>query len=360
MEKSGITPITWLREHLTLVLLVALIVAVQVVIALFGTRVLDRVITVMFINLMLVVSLQMFMGNSGVVSFAHVGFMGIGAYISIIFTLPERMKGVALPNLYEFLTPLELPFVPALIVAGLVAAVVAAVLGFPLMRLSGAASVIATFALLVIINVVLQHWNQLTNGPRTVFGVERLTTSWWTLGWAVLVVVVAYWFKESRLGLMLRASREDDLAAMSIGIDIVITRWIAFILSAFFCGVAGGLYAHFITSFGASAFYIELTFLVLAMLVIGGTASISGAVIGVLAVTLLSESVRSVETAINVADLVPGGIAGMTRVVVSITMLLILILRPSGITGGREIRTLFKRKSSTELDATKTELDPSL
>lgn len=142
----------------------------------FFVIVLARVIIDLFINLLVVIALQMFMGNSGVASFAHIGFMGIGAFTSIIFTIPPQMKGRALRELYPFLQTLQADFLPALLIAGIVTALIAAILSYPLMRLSGSASVIATFALLVIIHVVLKNWTQVTNGPRSVFGVETLTT----------------------------------------------------------------------------------------------------------------------------------------------------------------------------------------
>lgn len=344
-------PLAMLARHHTIILLVGALLLVQIITSTAGGNILSRIVTVMFIHVVLVAALQMFMGNSGVVSFAHVGFMGIGAYTSIIFTLDPQLKRVVLPNLYPFLEGASLPFLPALIVGALIAALVAAVIGFPLMRLSGSASVIATFALLVIIHVILLNWNEITNGPRTVFRIERYTDAWTAAIWAIIAVVLAYLFRESRLGLMLRASREDEKAASSVGIDIVMMRWIAFTISAFFAGVAGVLYAHFIQSFGAGAYYLELTFVVLAMLVVGGTGSVSGAVIGVLAITLLSEGVRNVENQINIANLIPGGIAGATEVVVSIVMVLVLILRPSGLTGGRELRLPFGGRAQADAES---------
>ncbi len=336
------------QRHQTVVWLLGLLLLVQLITQLSGSVIIQRIGVLLFINIILTVSLQLFMGNSGVASFAHIGFMGIGAYASIIFTLSDRMERIVLPNLYPFLRSIDLPFLPALIAAGLVAALVAAVFGYPLMRLSGAASVIATFALLVILHGLLLNWNQLTNGPRTVFGIDALTDAWGVFTWAGVAVVFAYAFKESRLGLMLRASREDAKAAASIGIDIIRLRWIAFTVGAFFAGVAGGLYAHFITSFGAGAFFLGQTFTILAMLIVGGTASVSGAVLGVIAITLLAQGTRSVENQINIANLVPGGIAGTTELVVSLAMLLFLLLRPGGITGGRELHLRSRRHDTAQ------------
>jgi branched-chain amino acid transport system permease protein len=334
------------RRLQTPLLLIGVLLLVQLGTQATGDVIVQRIGVILFIHAMLTVALHLFMGNSGVVSFAHIGFMGIGAYASIIFTLPDRMQRIVLPNLYPFLEPINLPFLPALIAAGLVAALAAAVFGYPLMRLSGSASVIATFALLVILHNLLLNWNPLTNGPRTVFGIEPLTDSWAALAWAVAVVILAYAFKESRWGLMLRASREDAKAAASIGIDMTRLRWAAFVVSAFFTGAAGGLYAHFITSFGADTFFLGLTFTILAMLIIGGAGSVSGAVLGVIAVSLLAELTRLLENQINIAGIVPGGIAGATELVVSVAMLLFLLRRPGGITGGRELRLPRLRRSS--------------
>jgi branched-chain amino acid transport system permease protein len=323
-----------MRHWRTGAILLLILLAAQGANLLNGGAILDRVITLLFIHVILAVALHIFMGGSGVVSFGQIAFMGIGAYASILFTLSERAKRVALPNLYEPLTGLALPYLPALIAAGLIAALIAGIVGLPLMRLSGAAAVIATFALLVIVNVILLNWNQVTNGPRTVFGIERLTNAWVALGWAAAAVIAALAFKESRWGLMLRASREDARAAEGIGVDIVRMRWIAWVISAFFTGAAGGLYAHFIGSFGASAFYLGTTFLILAMLVIGGSRSVSGAVAGVIALTVLSELLRAAENAINLGGTV--SVSGATALLISLLMLIALVVRPGGLMGGRE------------------------
>jgi len=325
--------------HYTLLpMLVVPLLLLALLVDLWGGVVLQRIVTVLFINLALVLGLQMFMGNSGVVSFAHVGFMGIGAYAAALFSMSPQAKAIALRDLYPVLQGVQLPFLPALLIGGVIAALVAAVVGFPLMRLSGAASVIATFALLVIIHVVLVNWSEVTNGPRTLFGLESYTTLWVTVVWGILILILAYWFKETSLGLKLRASREDEHAAASIGVNIVIVRWVAFILSAFVAGVAGALWAHFITSFSPLAFYLTYTFLIITMLIIGGAGSVTGAVVGTLLVTAIFEGLRAIENAINLGNLLPFAVSGLTEVCLAIALILILIFRPAGITGGRELR----------------------
>lgn len=318
--------------------LVAGVLLVALLSELVGIPLLTRIVTVMFVSLILVLGLQLYMGNSGILSFAHIGFMGIGAYTSVLLSMTPTAKELANPNLYPFLVPLQLPFLPSLLIGALVAALVAAVVGYPLMRLSDAAAVITTFALLVIINVVMVHWDRVTNGPRTLFGVNNYTDLWTGVIFCVITIFAVYLFKESRVGLRLRATRDDAYAAASIGIDMVVMRWLAFIASAFVAGVGGALWAHFITSFTPYSFYLTETFVILAMLVIGGPYSVSGAVIGTLVVTAAREILRAIENYVNILQIFPEGFFGFTEVVLAIVLIVILIYRPTGILGSRELR----------------------
>jgi branched-chain amino acid transport system permease protein len=263
--------------------------------------------------------------------------MGIAAYGSILFSMTPQMKSIALPNLYPVLTDIQLPFFLALLVGTLIATLVAVVVGFPLMRLTSGAP-IATFALLVIIHRVLINWDEVTNGARTIFGIERFTTLWVSAAFGILFVILSYWFRETTLGLKLRASREDEHAAASIGVNIVIVRWMAFIFSAFMTGVAGALWAHFIISFSPVSFYLKQTFLIVTMLIIGGTGSVSGAVVGALVVTGIFEGMRGIENAINLSEALPFTVSGLTEVFLSSALIVILIIRPKGITGGMELK----------------------
>jgi branched-chain amino acid transport system permease protein len=326
-----------LKPFSTPLILVAAVLIIALLTQLLGISLLTRIVTVMFISLMLVLGLQLYMGNSGILNFAHIGFMGIGAYTAVLFSMTPKAKLLTNSDLYPFLVPLHMPFLPSLLVGGLVAAFVAALVSYPLMRLSDAAAVITTFALLVIIHVVLLHSDRVTNGPRTLFGVDFYTTLWTSAVFAVITILAVYLFKESRIGLRLRASRDDRYAAASIGIDMVKMRWLAFIVSAFIAGVGGGLWAHFITSFTPYSFYLTETFVILAMLVIGGPYSVSGAVVGTLVVTAAREVLRGIENYVNILNIFPEGFFGFTEVVLAIVLILILVYRPAGIMGSREL-----------------------
>jgi len=344
-----------LKPFNTPLTLVAVVLVIALLTQLVGISLLTRIVTVMFVSIILVLGLQLYMGNSGILNFAHIGFMGIGAYTAVLFSMTPEAKVLTNSDLYLFLVPLHLPFLPSLLIGGLVAALFAALISYPLMRLSDAAAVITSFALLVIIHVVLLHWDRVSNGPRTLFGVDNYTTLWVSVVFAVITIFVVYFFKESRIGLRLRASRDDRYAAASIGINMVVMRWLAFIVSAFIAGVGGGLWAHFITSFTPYSFYLNETFVVLAMLVIGGPYSVSGAVVGTLLVTATREVLRGIENQVNIMQIFPEGFFGFTEVVLAVVLILILIYRPTGIMGNRELRWPRRRNQAAPAETTEPE-----
>ncbi len=336
-----------LRRLSTPVILIGIMLVVALVTVARGDAVFERVVTVMFINLLLAVALQVFQGNSGLGQFGQYAFVTIGAYGSIWFSLTQKQKRVALPDMPRdwWLYKQHWPFIPSIIAAAFIATVVGAVVGVAFVRLRGASFTIATFAFLIVINRVALQWSQLTKGATTVFGIPKYTGLWDAFVWASLGVVVAYAFKESSLGLKLRASREDEDAAESLGVNAAFVRWCAWTLSVFISAAGGALWAHFIQNFSPKNFYLTETFLVVAMLIIGGSGSVSGAVIGAIAVALCNEELRQFENWVNiqrsqgswVKDVVPFQLVGFTEIVLAIGIIVVLILRPSGITGGREL-----------------------
>jgi len=332
----------------TLLLLIVPLVAAGVAINALGSPLVINIYTFLCVNVVLVLGLQMFMGNSGILNWTYVGFVGIGAFAASIMSTDASLKAMGVPNMYPFLAKIQLPVIPSLIIGGLVAAAVAAIIAWPLMRLSNAVGVIVLFATLIVMHVIMNQWDNVTNGPRTFFGVQAYTTLWIALGAAVLAILAAHFFRESSLGLRLRASRDDRFAAAAVGVSVVKARYLSFVLSAFVGGVGGGVWAHFITSFSPKSFYIAEAFLLLTMLVIGGQGSISGAVLGTTLVTLLREGLRQVETSLGNSGLV-GDVFGLTEVALAILLIVILISRPEGIIGGQELRwPLWKRRKPAE------------
>jgi len=279
----------------------------------------------------------------------HVGFMGIGAYVTGILVTPVSVKEMGVPNMYPFLVDLQLPVLPSILVGGLVAAALAAVIAYPLMRLNDFASVITLFATLVVLHVVMTQWDNVTNGPRTFFGLPQWTTLTIALIAALITIAAAYYFRESGLGLKLRATRDDRYAAAAIGINLVNVRYLGFILSALVGGLAGGLWALYITSFSPKAFYLAEMFMLLSMLVIGGAGSVSGATAGAVVVSVARELLRQVESTINNAHVLSFEVYGLAQLVMAVVLVLVLIWRPAGVIGGQELRwPLFKRKDRAE------------
>ena len=320
------------------------IVVAVVVVASMGTFAQQRTATVMLVDLVFVVGLYVFIGNSGVLSFGHASFMGIGAYATALLTIPEIQKNFLLPNLPGFVATAQAPDLVALVIGALVAALVALVLAAPLMRLSGLPAGIATLAVLIIVFVVLSQ--SVTGETRTLVGIPLNLTLWGALALALVAMAAAYAFQLSGTALRLRASREDEIAARSVGISVTRERTMAFILSGAIVAVSGSMYAHLQGSITPDAFYFEITFLTLAMLVVGGMTSLWGAVLGTLVVTAIAEGLRQIEKGVSLGLVDIPARPGLTEVGLGVLLLVILIVRPSGLTGGKEFSLSFINRPS--------------
>lgn len=317
-------------------LLIALVCAVT----LLGTFLpmgTQLVLTDALIKLIVVIGIYIFVGNSGVLSFGHIAFMGVGAYVGAWLAIPPDTKDLLLPELPVLLARVELPPWLGAIGAGSAAAAFAALVGMPLMRLGGIAASIGTFAVLAVVHAVLSNWTSMTGGQNSLYGMPPLLGPHAPLAWVVLAIAAAWFYQQSSPGFRLRASREDEHAALSVGVNIRRERLVAFVLGAFFVGAAGALYAQFLGVVVAREFYLKLSFITLAMLVIGGIRSLTGAVVGVLAVTVLSEILRYVERGIDLVVFSVPPRPGLQDTGLAVLMLVILLFRPRGITGGREL-----------------------
>jgi branched-chain amino acid transport system permease protein len=327
----------FLRLHATPIILSFLLLVIVLVAALIQDSSLDRTVVQMLIRVVFVVALYIFVGNSGVVSFGHAAFIMIGAYATAWQDCCSMVKPMFMPALPQFILDSTVPPPIATVTSGLFAALFGLVVGTAIMRLSGIAASIATFAMLAVVNVVYSNWDSLTSGTSTISGIPEFTDHWIGLVAAVAAIVVAYIYKISRFGLMLRTSREDEVAAKASGVNVFQQRLIAFVISAFFAGLGGSLYAHFMGTISVAAFYLDLTFVMLAMLVVGGMNSLSGAVIGVICISTLVEVLRQLERGVDIG-LTTVRAPGYTQEIgLGVAMVLILIFRHRGITGNQEI-----------------------
>ena len=149
----------------------------------------------------------------------------------------------------------------------------------------------------------------------------------------VRAIIITRLFRDSPLGLRLRASREDEVVAKAMGVRVVLVRLTAWTLSAAFAGVSGVLYAHLLGAFSAQQFYLHLTILTLAMLIVGGMSTVSGAVVGSVLLTIAGEVLREWEAAAE--------LFGVSQIAVGLILLLVMYFRPRGLTGDLELDERF-------------------
>jgi branched-chain amino acid transport system permease protein len=311
----------------------------------FGTNLIERMVTETFILLVAVVGVYIFVGNSGIFSFGHIGLMAIGAYATAWQTCCPQLKQFTMEGLPDFLLNNTFPVFFASITSGVLTAFVALAVGAVLMKLSGIVAAISTFAFLVIVNVVYSGWNSVTAGTSSIVGIPTYVDMWVSLGWSAVVIFMAYLYQTSSRGLALQSSREDAIAAKASGINVFHERLVAFVLSGFVVGIAGVLYAHFLGVINPDAFYLGLTFVTLAMLVVGGVNSLSGAVVGVVVLSTLINVLRWMESGITAGGFTLALPNGVQEIVLGAVMVVILITRRGGITGNREISVAFRRSS---------------
>jgi len=287
------------------------------------------------VSVAIVVALYVFVGNSGVLSFGQLSFAAVGAYAAGIMSAPLDSKTGTLPDAFPVLREHTVGNVPSFALATVVGGLYALLFGVALMRLSGLSAGIATFAVLEITHNVLHEWTKIGPGAGVISSIPETTGLLQATVGALIVMAVAFVYQRSRLGRQLRATRDDAAAAQAVGIGVHRQRLWAFALSGALSGFAGALYVHQIGSLTADQLYLELTFLSLAMLVVGGLTSLWGAVVGALAISGLDSFLGQAESGVHVGftlDLPTG-----TRlVVVALAMALVLVLKPSGLTGGRE------------------------
>jgi branched-chain amino acid transport system permease protein len=289
------------------------------------------------VNMTIVISLYVFIGNSGIISFGQISFVAIGAFAAGVMTIPSIVKPTLLPELFPFIADHSVTSFESLILAMALGAIFAAIGGVALMRLNGLAAGIATFAVLQIVHNVLRYWEKIGPGAKSLALIPETTGLLAATLGALFAAVVAFLYQHSRSGRLLRASREDPIAARALGVNIHRHRLIAFSLSGALAALAGGLLVHQLGSITTEQVYLQLTFITLAMLVVGGSNSLWGATVGGALISILNIYLQKAETGASVGPLHLNFPNGMTLLIIGVVMTAILVLRPQGLTGGREI-----------------------
>jgi branched-chain amino acid transport system ATP-binding protein/branched-chain amino acid transport system permease protein len=311
-----------------------------------GSVSLRSTITLVLCQLIVVIGLQVFVGNSGIYSFGQVGFAAIGAYLAALCTLPAAFASLQTPALPSWIANAQPAPAVAVAVAAGACALLAAVVALPLMRTSTLAIPISTFAFLIVVYNVIANWEAMTGGTGGLVSIPRSTGLLAAGAWAAGVTIVALAYKLSGSGYRLAATRESEVAARSLGIGVLRERTIAFALSAAICGIGGALAAHQTGVLEPSTFYFGATVTTLTMLVVGGVRSVFGAVVGSLAVALVNEVLHNLEAGGNLLGVISvGARPGLAAIGVGLILLAAMIALPSGISGGREAGELLAGRS---------------
>lgn len=285
-----------------------------------------------------VVGLYSYTGVTGIASFGHVAFMAVGGYVATILTLPAVIKGYRLPGLPGFIAQIELNPYVAVLAAVVSASLVAALFGLMVWRLNGLAAGIATLALLLGLYTIASGWESVTGGRGAVPGVPNVDQVWPALIVALLAIVGTVIFTRSKRARFAKAAREDQAAALAIGIHVHPVRWLSMVYSGGLLGAAGALYVFFVGSISPDFFYVPMMFMLLAMLVIGGMTSLTGAVVGTIVFQFLRQVLEPLDSGFSLGPVSFGGHPGLRFVVLGVLMLVVLAKRPGGLVNGYEVK----------------------
>ena len=309
----------------------ALLVALNVFLPRVTNPYYFQVLILVGINIVLAVSLNLVNGFTGQFSIGHAGFMAVGAYTSAMFSL--KVGPALLASLAMLPSPIAQGVVLlfALVAGGLLAAVAGYLVGLPSLRLRGDYLAIVTLGFGEIIRVLILNVDAI-GGARGLPGIPQYSNFFWVFGVVVVVIVLARNLAHSTHGRALFAIRDDEVAAEALGVDTTRYKVIAFVLGAFFAGVAGGLFAHFLSYLNPSTFTFLKSIEVIAMVVLGGMGSISGSVMAAVVLTLMPELLRAVKD--------------YRMVIYALMLIVLMITRPQGLMGTREIQWPWTRRAA--------------
>ncbi|KUO53614.1 MAG: ABC transporter permease [Desulfitibacter sp. BRH_c19] len=297
-----------------------------------------RILNLCAIYAILALSLNLINGFTGLLSLGHAGFMAVGAYTTALLTMSEATKeqNFFLVPIVEPLASITLPFLSALIIGGLLSAFVAFLIGAPTLRLRGDYLAIATLGFSEIIRIIFTNTQSITNGPLGLKSIPNNTNLWWTFGLALATFILIKALIDSSYGKALKAIREDEVAAESMGISLFKHKMIAFMIAAFFAAVGGGLLGSLIGAINPIMFRFILTFNVLLIVVMGGMGSMTGSVISAFVVTSGLEYLRVLDENINLGFIKLAGIPGLRMVVFAGLLMIVVIFFKNGLMGTRE------------------------
>lgn len=305
----------------------------------------DRLLKLGCINIIAGLGIGLFCGGTGILSLGHVVFFGIGSYVSSWFTINTAIKPMLLPDMPTFILEAQWPLVYALFPAIIAAALIGILTGFVMQKLRDTSAVIGSFGFLVIFYLLFIGLKPLTNGKQALYGMPTQDVTWLlVLASLAVALITAFGFKSSVVGRNAEAFREDEPAARSIGIIPSKPIFISWVISAAIMGLAGALFTNAIGVASPSGFYLEKTFALIVLIIVGGYRSLTGCVAGAIFVTFVEEIFKNIEEYLNSfsgKEIFFGfempQVFGLTALSFSLMILLVLYYRPEGIAGYHEV-----------------------
>jgi branched-chain amino acid transport system permease protein len=298
----------------------------------------QRIFNLCGIYIILALSLNLINGFTGLFSLGHAGFMALGAYVSALLTMSPAKKEMNffLEPIVPFLADIQLPFIPALCIAGLVAALAGFLIGTPVLRLKDDYLAIATLGFSEIIRVVLTNLQSVTNGALGLKGLPKFSTT--PMIWFIAMLSVAFMaaLVNSSFGRSCKAVRDNEIAAQAMGVRIARIKIQSFVISSFMAGIGGALLGHLMNTIDPKMFTFSLTYNIMLIVVLGGNGSITGSCVAALVVTISMEVLRFLDGPLNLIFVQTQGLPGLRMVVFSILLLLVVIFRQQGLFGKKE------------------------
>ncbi len=295
----------------------------------------------------LALSYNLINGVAGQFSLEPNGFVAIGAYFTAILLLPAdvKMDMYALVDPAPIILQLKAKFLPAILIGGLAAAFVALLLSFPVFRVRGDYLAIVTLGFGFIIRIFAINNPAYTNGAMGLNDIPDVANFIWIGTIALITFIVMIHIIYSKFGRAMKSVRDDEDAATAMGINTFKMKTYAFMTSAFFEGIGGGLLASMLTTITPDQFSFLLTFQLLIIIVLGGLGSMSGALIATILVMGGMEWLRFLDEDIQIFGIDFGAHPGLRMVVFSILLILMMLFARKGLLGDKELTEIFKKKS---------------
>lgn len=328
-------------------LIIVLAIIVLILLNLFLDSYVIRIINLSAIYIILGLSMNLINGFTGLFSLGHAGFMAIGAYTVALLTIPPEVKAMNfyMKPILPVLLDLNMPFILALLMGGLVAAFFGFLIGAPVLKLTDDYLAIATLGFSEIIRVVFINMQSVTNGALGLKGIPQLTNKFiadifnmpaksnllWAGIAAILTIIFMKLLMNGSYGKAFKAIREDEIAARSMGINLFKHKVLSFTIGSFFAGVGGGLLAVSLGTIDPALFKFALTFNILLIVVLGGMGNINGTIISAIVITFAMEGLRFLDESMNLGFMQTPALPGLRMVVFSLILMLVVIFKKDNI-----------------------------